>query len=58
MYNTIKKLFLIAGLLLSDASFAQNISTRLQLAYSKFESDSQLTNAVSSLYVINAKTGD
>lgn len=58
MYNTIKKLFLITGLLVSDASFAQNISTRLQLAYSKFESDSQLTNAVSSLYVINAKTGD
>jgi len=58
MYNTMKKLFLIACLLLSAASFAQNISTRLQLAYSKFESDSQLSNAISSLYVTNATTGE
>ena len=58
MYNTMKKLLLFACLLLSDASFAQSISNRLQFAYSKFESDSQLTNAIASLYVINAKTGD
>jgi D-alanyl-D-alanine carboxypeptidase/D-alanyl-D-alanine-endopeptidase (penicillin-binding protein 4) len=58
MYNTMKKLFLVTGLLLSAVSFAQNISTRLQLAYSKFESDSQLSNAISSLYVTNATTGE
>ena len=57
MYNTMKKLFLIAGLLLSGYSFAQNISRRLESAYSQFEKDSQLSNAISSLYVINAKTG-
>jgi len=58
MYNTMKKLFLITSLLLSGYSFAQNISKRLQTAYSRFENDSQLTNAISSLYVINSKTGE
>lgn len=37
---------------------AQTISKRLQDAYQTFENDSQLINAVSSLYVINAKTGE
>jgi serine-type D-Ala-D-Ala carboxypeptidase/endopeptidase (penicillin-binding protein 4) len=58
MYNTMKKLFLIAGLLLSVYSFSQNISKRLQDAYQKFEEDTQLSSAISSLYVINAKTGE
>ena len=55
MYNTMKKLFLIAALLLPGYSFAQPISKRLQAAYSKFEKDAQLSSAVSSLYVIDAK---
>jgi len=58
MYNTIKKLFLISSLLLSEYAFAQNVSKRLDSAYSKFEKDSQLSNAISSLYVINATTGE
>ena len=37
---------------------AQKISDRLQKAYQRFESDSQLRHAISSLYVINAKTGE
>jgi serine-type D-Ala-D-Ala carboxypeptidase/endopeptidase (penicillin-binding protein 4) len=37
--------------------YAQTITTRLTNAYKVFESDSQLSNAISSLYVIDAKTG-
>lgn len=58
MYNTMKKLFLFLALLVSGYSFAQNISQRLQDAYLKFENDSQLSSAISSLYVINANTGE
>jgi serine-type D-Ala-D-Ala carboxypeptidase/endopeptidase (penicillin-binding protein 4) len=58
MYDAMKKLFLLTGLILSLSSFAQNISKRLQDAYQKFENDSQLSNAISSLYVINANTGE
>src|SRR6476659_431030 len=54
-----KKVFLlVAGCLMLDASArSQDISQRIQKAYSKFESDSQLRHAISSLYVIDAKTG-
>jgi serine-type D-Ala-D-Ala carboxypeptidase/endopeptidase (penicillin-binding protein 4) len=58
MYDAMKKLFLLKVLILPFSSFAQPISKRLQDAYKKFESDSQLTNAISSLYVINAKSGE
>lgn len=58
MYDAMKKLFLLVGVMLSFCSFAQNISKRLQDAYQKFENDSQLSNAISSLYVINANTGE
>jgi D-alanyl-D-alanine carboxypeptidase/D-alanyl-D-alanine-endopeptidase (penicillin-binding protein 4) len=58
MYDAMKKIFLIAALMLSVCSFAQNISKGLQDAYQKFENDSQLNNAISSLYVINANTGE
>ena len=43
--------FLVGGL------FAQTISTKLKSAFQQFESDSQLTHAISSLYVIDAKSG-
>ncbi len=36
---------------------AQTIGQKLQTAYRQFESDSQVKHAISSLYVINAKTG-
>ena len=58
MYDAMKKLFLLASLSLSFSSFAQNISKRLQEAYQKFENDSQFSSAISSLYVINANTGE
>jgi len=53
-----KKLFLVTGCwLLVAVSFAQNITQKLQQVYQQFEADSQLRHAISSLYVINAKTG-
>lgn len=58
MYDAIKKLFFVAALILAIQSFAQNISKRLHAAYQVFENDSQLSNAISSLYVINANTGE
>jgi D-alanyl-D-alanine carboxypeptidase/D-alanyl-D-alanine-endopeptidase (penicillin-binding protein 4) len=58
MYDAMKKLFLVANLILAMHSFGQTISTRIQNAYEKFENDLQLSNAVSSLYVINANTGE
>jgi D-alanyl-D-alanine carboxypeptidase/D-alanyl-D-alanine-endopeptidase (penicillin-binding protein 4) len=58
MYDVMKKLLVPALLIVSIHSFSQDISKRLQDAYQKFENDSQLSNAISSLYVIDAKTGD
>lgn len=59
MYDVMKKSFLFGlVILLVSNSFAQTVSKRLQEAYQKFESDSQMTNAISSLYVVNAKTGE
>jgi serine-type D-Ala-D-Ala carboxypeptidase/endopeptidase (penicillin-binding protein 4) len=54
-----KKCILVAGCwLLVAGSSAQNIIQRLEKAYQQFEADSQLKHAVSSLYVIDAKTGN
>jgi D-alanyl-D-alanine carboxypeptidase/D-alanyl-D-alanine-endopeptidase (penicillin-binding protein 4) len=36
---------------------AQSVSQKLQTAFQQFENDSQLKHAISSLYVIDAKTG-
>jgi serine-type D-Ala-D-Ala carboxypeptidase/endopeptidase (penicillin-binding protein 4) len=58
MYNTIKKLFVVAFLTVSSRTFTQTISSRLENAYSRFEKDSQLTSAIASLYVINAASGE
>jgi serine-type D-Ala-D-Ala carboxypeptidase/endopeptidase (penicillin-binding protein 4) len=58
MYEAMKKLFVILICIVALPSFGQTISKRLQNSYQKFESDSQLSNAISSLYVINAKTGE
>jgi D-alanyl-D-alanine carboxypeptidase/D-alanyl-D-alanine-endopeptidase (penicillin-binding protein 4) len=54
-----KVLLLAAGcwILVAGAS-AQQLSQRLQRAFGQFEADSQLRHAISSLYVINAKTGE
>jgi D-alanyl-D-alanine carboxypeptidase/D-alanyl-D-alanine-endopeptidase (penicillin-binding protein 4) len=53
-----KKVLLVAGYwLLVTGSYAQTVTQRLQKAFQQFESDSQLKHAISSLYVIDAATG-
>ena len=53
-----KKLFLVAGCwLLVACSFAQTVNQKLQKVFQQFEDDAQLSHAISSLYVIDAKTG-
>ncbi len=49
--------FAVVCLWLVNNSFAQTITQKLQKAFQQFESDSQLKYAISSLYVIDAKTG-
>jgi D-alanyl-D-alanine carboxypeptidase/D-alanyl-D-alanine-endopeptidase (penicillin-binding protein 4) len=52
------KLLLVTGyLLLVAGSYGQTVSQKLQKAFLQFEGDSQLKHAISSLYVIDAKTG-
>jgi serine-type D-Ala-D-Ala carboxypeptidase/endopeptidase (penicillin-binding protein 4) len=41
-----------------ECLFAQTISAKLKTAFQQFENDSQLTHAISSLYVIDAKNGE
>ena len=53
-----KTFFVHFFLVFITSSFAQNASARIENAYKQFEADSQLRHAISSLYVINAKTGD
>src|SRR6186997_1363317 len=54
-----KRIILVTGCwLLVVCCFAQTVSQKLQKAYQQFENDSQLKHAISSLYVIDAKTGD
>jgi serine-type D-Ala-D-Ala carboxypeptidase/endopeptidase (penicillin-binding protein 4) len=57
MMRNIRIAVLFSILLFYFGATAQNISKKLQSAWQKFESDSQLRNAISSLYVIDAKTG-
>jgi serine-type D-Ala-D-Ala carboxypeptidase/endopeptidase (penicillin-binding protein 4) len=53
-----RRLFFVAGfLLLVTGSFAQTINQKLKKAFQQFESDDQLKHGISSLYVIDAKTG-
>lgn len=59
MYDDMKKLFLLLTIIsIAINANTQSISKRLSDTYQKFENDSQLSNALSSLYVINAKTGE
>ncbi len=52
-----KWFFTFSVSLLSFYLSAQTFSQKLQKAYQQFERDSQLKHAISSLYVIDAKTG-
>jgi D-alanyl-D-alanine carboxypeptidase/D-alanyl-D-alanine-endopeptidase (penicillin-binding protein 4) len=53
-----KIVLVIVLMLISDHLFSQTITASLQKAYQQFQSDSQLRHAISSLYVVNAKTGE
>ncbi len=53
-----KHIFSFLFILFPSVIFAQTISQKLQIAFTQFEKDPQLANAISSLYVIDAKTGN
>ena len=58
MYNHIQKfLFSTAFVIAAAVCHSQSIPEKLTQAYQRFESDSQLRVATTSLYVIDAKTG-
>lgn len=57
MYDAMKKLFLFLLTLVSINCFGQTVSSSLAAAFEDFEKDPQLQNALSSLYVVDAKTG-
>jgi serine-type D-Ala-D-Ala carboxypeptidase/endopeptidase (penicillin-binding protein 4) len=52
-----KMFFPLIALFFSTVSIAQTITTQLQKAWQQFEDDEQLKHATSSLYVIDAVTG-
>lgn len=49
--------FSISGLLVVSGSHSQTVSQKIQKAFQQFEADSQLKHAISSLYVVDASTG-
>ena len=57
MYDVMKKLFFLGFLFLSFRCFGQTVAERLTKALQLFENDSQLRSSISSLYVIDAKSG-
>ncbi|MBL7749552.1 MAG: D-alanyl-D-alanine carboxypeptidase, partial [Chitinophagaceae bacterium] len=52
-----RAILVITSSLLIAAGYGQTVTQNLQKAYQQFESDGQLKHAMSSLYVIDAKTG-
>jgi serine-type D-Ala-D-Ala carboxypeptidase/endopeptidase (penicillin-binding protein 4) len=59
IYTKMKNLRLsLAFYILHFSLSAQTTTQKLQKAYQQFESDSQLRHAISSMYVINTKTGE
>ena len=52
-----KFIFVSVCWLMVAGSFAQTVNQKLQKTFQQFEKDPQLKHAISSLYVINAKTG-
>jgi serine-type D-Ala-D-Ala carboxypeptidase/endopeptidase (penicillin-binding protein 4) len=52
-----KRFFSLLFIFFPSTIFAQTITQKLQTAFTQFEKDPQLTYAISSLYVIDAKTG-
>jgi D-alanyl-D-alanine carboxypeptidase/D-alanyl-D-alanine-endopeptidase (penicillin-binding protein 4) len=58
MYDAMKKIIFLFSIAISYHCFAQNTTLKLTQAFQQFENDAQLSNAISSLYVIDAKTGN
>ena len=52
-----KSFFLGFSLLISTTIFGQPKNLQLADVFKKFESDSQFTHAIISLYIVNSKTG-
>ncbi|MCC7400900.1 MAG: D-alanyl-D-alanine carboxypeptidase/D-alanyl-D-alanine-endopeptidase [Chitinophagaceae bacterium] len=52
-----KVIFLLSCCLIAVAVSSQTVASKLKIAYKKFENDPQLNHAISSIYVIDAKTG-
>ncbi|HUM66098.1 MAG TPA: D-alanyl-D-alanine carboxypeptidase, partial [Chitinophagaceae bacterium] len=53
-----KRIFLVLGFAIySTITLSQTVTQKLQKAFQQFESDPQLQFAISSLYVVDAKTG-
>jgi D-alanyl-D-alanine carboxypeptidase/D-alanyl-D-alanine-endopeptidase (penicillin-binding protein 4) len=57
MYDVMKKLFFLSALVLSFNGYGQTLTEKLSKAFQVFDSDSQLRSAITSLYVVDAKTG-
>ncbi|WP_276497147.1 D-alanyl-D-alanine carboxypeptidase/D-alanyl-D-alanine-endopeptidase [Pontibacter litorisediminis] len=55
---TPKAILVLACLLLQTVAWSQTVPQKLAAAYSKFEQDPQLQNAIASLYITDAKTGE
>jgi serine-type D-Ala-D-Ala carboxypeptidase/endopeptidase (penicillin-binding protein 4) len=52
-----KRIFSLLFIFFPASIFAQSITQKLQTAFTQFEKDPQLAYSISSLYVIDAKTG-
>ncbi|MGZ3913633.1 MAG: D-alanyl-D-alanine carboxypeptidase/D-alanyl-D-alanine endopeptidase [Flavisolibacter sp.] len=52
-----KNLFLLSLMILSLQSFSQDMGSKLAASFRDFEKDSQLSSAITSLYVKDAETG-
>ncbi|WP_266204923.1 D-alanyl-D-alanine carboxypeptidase/D-alanyl-D-alanine endopeptidase [Pontibacter kalidii] len=55
---TPKAILVLACLLAHTVAWSQAVPQKLAAAYSKFEQDPQLQNAIASLYITDAKTGE
>lgn len=58
MYDVIKKTLLLCFAMTAIVCYGQTVSSKLTAAWQRFENDSQLRNAISSLYVVDAKSGN
>ncbi|TPE42970.1 D-alanyl-D-alanine carboxypeptidase/D-alanyl-D-alanine endopeptidase [Pontibacter mangrovi] len=57
-HATPKVTLFLAFLMLHTLAWSQTVPSKIAAAFQKFEQDPQLQNAISSLYIIDAKTGE